>query len=65
MPHRPLPGKGKSECHHPLVGQIAWVVIVALAIAFTHGLESAVSGLKSFWNVAPMMGIAARGGGHA
>jgi Na+/proline symporter len=50
--------RGHSEKHYVIVGRIASVVMVALGVYFAFTIESVVTGLEIFWQVAAMMGIA-------
>lgn len=49
---------GKTDKHYTLIGRIMSVLVVLCSIFFAFNLESVVSGLVIFWEIAAVMGIA-------
>ena len=47
-----------SDSHYMLIGRVASVAVVLLGIVFALSLESVVEGIKIFWEISAMMGLA-------
>jgi Na+/proline symporter len=50
--------RGRSDKHYVVVGRLSAVIMVGLGVYFAYTIESVVTGLEIFWQVAAMMGIA-------
>ncbi len=50
--------RGRSDKHYVVVGRLSAVIMVGLSVYFAYTIESVVTGLEIFWQVAAMMGIA-------
>lgn len=48
----------RSDKHYVVIGRVASVVMVGMGVYFAYTIESVVTGLEIFWQVAAMMGIA-------
>jgi len=51
-------GKQRPDRHYVLVGRIVSIAVVAGGIGFAYKLTNLVEGLKVFWKISAMMGIA-------
>ena len=56
--YRKLIVKEADDRHYMVVGRVAAVAVVLIAIYFAFKLESVVKGLEIFWQVAAIMGLA-------